>query len=139
MLLHHEAVSANSNVRRFVAHTSAALYNYGLKPDVLLNEQFRFADAPCLPMAQTSSILKDWAFKEMDYGGGWPDEKMVALCSGPMEEVWQWIVTHCKEREKVRMIRGNLALAARTRTGGIGKDKDLSVGTTGNYIADNSR
>jgi len=91
-----------------------------------------------LPMAQTSSILKDWAFKEMEYGGGWPDEKMVALCSGPMEEVWQWIVTHCKEREKVRMIRGNLALAARTRTGGIGKDKDLSVGTTGHYIADNS-
>jgi len=90
-------------------------------------------------MAQTSSKLKDWAFKEMEYGGGWPDGEMVALCSGPMEKVWQWIVTHCKEREKVRMIRGNLSLAARTRTGGIGKDKsDLSVGTTGHHNADNS-
>ena len=35
-----------------------------------------------------------------------------AVCSGPMAEVWRWIIQHVHTREEVRKIRGNLALSS---------------------------
>lgn len=78
-------------------------------------------------MASVSSSMHEWAVKEMGYTGPWAED-MAALCTGPMAGVWEWVVAHCRTRDKVKMIQGNLALARR-RQGG---DLSLSVIRVGN-------
>ena len=78
-------------------------------------------------MASVSSSMHEWAVKEMGYTGPWAED-MAALCTGPMAGVWEWVVAHCRTRDKVKMIQGNLALARR-RQGG---DLSLSVSRVGN-------
>jgi len=75
-------------------------------------------------MAKVSSSLHDWAVNEMNYSGPWTED-MATLCTGPMGGVWEWIINHCKSKDKVKMIRGNLALARR----GVGSS-DLSLNTS---------
>jgi len=72
-------------------------------------------------MAKVSSSLHDWAVNEMNYSGPWTED-MATLCTGLMGGVWEWIINHCKSKDKVKMIRGNLALARR----GVGSS-DLSI------------
>jgi hypothetical protein len=47
----------------------------------------------------------------------------VLLCAGPMVGVWEWMVEHCRRKEKAKLIHGNLALARRRLVG----DHSLSV------------
>jgi len=67
----------------------------------------------------------------MGYTGPW-SEDMSVLCTGPMAGVWEWVVEHCRSKEKAKMIQGNLALARR-RQGG---DLSLSVSRVGNSSGD---
>lgn len=78
-------------------------------------------------MPSVVSNLQTWAVEEMGYTGPW-SEDMAVLCTGPMAEVWEWVVEHCKNKEKVKMIQGNLALARRKQGG----DLSLSISRVGN-------
>ena len=53
-------------------------------------------------MASVSSSMHEWAVKEMGYTGPWAED-MAALCTGPMAGVWEWVVAHCRTRDKVKM------------------------------------
>ena len=64
----------------------------------------------------------------MGYTGPW-SEDMSVLCTWPMAGMWEWVVEHCRSKEKAKMIPGNLALARR-RQGG--DHLSLSVSRVGN-------
>jgi len=65
-------------------------------------------------MAETASRLKRWAHDEMGYTGEWVDSEIEDMCQGPLQEVWEWVITHCKRREEVEKIKGNLKLAQKS-------------------------
>ena len=67
----------------------------------------------------------------MGHTGPW-SEDMAVLCTGPMAGVWEWVVEHCRSKEKVKMIQGNLALARRRQGGNL----SLSVSRVGNSSGD---
>jgi len=73
-----------------------------------------------------STSLHDWAVNEMKYTGPWAED-MAVLCTGPMGSVWEWVINHCRSKEKVKMMRGNLALARRR----VGGSSDLSLSVVG--------
>jgi len=73
-----------------------------------------------------STSLHDWAVNEMKYTGPWAED-MAVLCTGPMGSVWEWVINHCRSKEKVKMMRGNLALARRK----VGGSSDLSLSVVG--------
>ena len=39
---------------------------------------------------------------QFNYTGPWAED-MAALCTGPMAGVWEWVVAHCRTRDKVKM------------------------------------
>ena len=58
----------------------------------------------------TAQCLKTWLSENMCQVSFVTD--LETVCSGPMDEVWQWISQHVRAREDVRKIRGNLALSS---------------------------
>jgi len=82
-------------------------------------------------MANVSNMLEEWAVREMNYTGPWTED-MAVLCTGPMAGVWEWVVDHCRSKEKVKMIQGNLALGRRR----VGGDLSMSVSRVGNSSGD---
>ena len=80
-----------------------------------------------------STSLHDWAVNEMKYTGPWAED-MAMLCTGPMGSVWEWVINHCRSKEKVKMIKGNLALARRR----VGGSSDLSLSIAGKVGGNNS-
>ena len=56
--------------------------------------------------------LKRWMTEVMGQAGSCSAVDLEAVCSGPMAEVWRWVIHHVNTREEVRKIRGNLALTS---------------------------
>jgi len=63
-------------------------------------------------MTELPSNLKTWAQKEFGHDTTCSPEMLSSICSGPMVDVWSWIIDHCNDRDHVRMVRGNLALSS---------------------------
>ena len=61
-------------------------------------------------MSDAATNLKRWATEELGHCGTVSVEDLSKICVGSMNNVWSWIVSHCREREKVRKIHGNLIL-----------------------------
>jgi len=61
-------------------------------------------------MLEVSSALKEWALQEMGFQSQCSAEELSSICSGPMADVWRWIIQHAKRRDNVKMIKGNVAL-----------------------------
>eukprot|EP00088_Acartia_fossae_P040658 TRINITY_DN4237_c0_g1_i1.p1 TRINITY_DN4237_c0_g1~~TRINITY_DN4237_c0_g1_i1.p1 ORF type:complete len:634 (-),score=179.24 TRINITY_DN4237_c0_g1_i1:165-2066(-) len=58
--------------------------------------------------------MRRWLVEEMEYPGSLPsEENLQELCTGAMRDVWKHLIGHCKSQEKAKIIRGNLAIAAR--------------------------
>ena len=60
----------------------------------------------------SASDLQEWITEVMGHAEPCSAVDLVAVCSGPMAEVWRWIIIHIRTREEVRKIRGNLALSS---------------------------
>ena len=60
----------------------------------------------------SASDLQRWITEVMGHAEPCSAVDLEAVCSGPMAEVWRWIITHIRTREEVRKIRGNLALSS---------------------------
>jgi len=85
-------------------------------------------------MANSSSnALRDWAVNEMGYTGQW-GEDMALLCTGPMAGVWEWVVAHCKSKENVKIIQGNLALAKRRQGVDLSMNVTMASNCSGNDV-----
>jgi len=63
-------------------------------------------------MKDFPELLKIWASSEMGRASSTSAEDLSSICSGPMGDVWRWIIDHVKDRDEVRKIRGNLILAS---------------------------
>ena len=61
--------------------------------------------------------LHEWAVNEMKYAGPWSEE-MSSLCTGPLADVWKWIIKHCKSKENVKYLLGNVALSRKQHLSG---------------------
>ena len=61
-------------------------------------------------MSEAATNLKRWATEELGHCGTVSVEDLSKICVGSMNNVWSWIVSHCRERERVRKIHGNLIL-----------------------------
>jgi len=61
-------------------------------------------------MADTANSLKCWAERELGYCGTVSDDDLSKICLGSVNNVWSWIVSHCRDRERVKTIHGNLIL-----------------------------
>jgi len=61
-------------------------------------------------MADTANRLKSWAEGELGYCGTVSVEDLSKICLGSINNVWSWIVSHCRDRERVKTIHGNLIL-----------------------------
>ena len=60
----------------------------------------------------TVTELKRWMTEVMGQAGICSAADLDVICSGPMAEVWRWVTMHVNTREKVRKMRGNLALSS---------------------------
>ena len=60
----------------------------------------------------SASDLQRWMTEVMGHADLCSAVDLEAVCSGPMAEVWRWIILHSRTREEVRKIRGNLALSS---------------------------
>jgi len=60
----------------------------------------------------SATDLKRWMSEVMGQAGSSSSSDLEAVCSGPMAEVWRWVIHHVNTREEVRKIRGNLALSS---------------------------
>ena len=61
-------------------------------------------------MADTANSLKCWAEGELGYCGTVSVEDLSKICLGTINNVWSWIVSHCRDRERIKTIHGNLIL-----------------------------
>ena len=59
----------------------------------------------------SASDLQRWMTEVMGHADLCSAVDLEAVCSGPMAEVWRWIILHSRTREEVRKIRGNLGFS----------------------------
>jgi len=81
-------------------------------------------------MTELPSNLKTWAQKEFGHDSSCSPEMLSSICSGPMVDVWSWIIEHCQDRDQVRMVRGNLALSSTLSTDLNSTNSTMSMSST---------
>lgn len=90
-------------------------------------------------MAELPSNLKSWARKEFGYDSNCSPEVLSSICSGPMVDVWSWILEHCNDRDHVRMVRGNLALSSSLSSNLNGTNSTISMAMSSTSFMDSER
>jgi len=63
-------------------------------------------------MMDSTTNLKKWMTEVMGHAESSAVVDLENICSGPMDEVWRWVIEHVRTREEVRNVRGNLALSS---------------------------